>query len=302
LAPIEQKSMKLFPSVLRRKRGVVFFVAAFMLPLLFVVVVSIDTFSKRQTTTRNLLESNLWLSGRSALAQLEAQFTEIENGWLNAEYFGSILRGDSLELIDTGPGIFLIDQEFQLVYPETAEERDPSSLASKRSWNSDYSLYMGRAEAEELARRNYSKAATHYRAALGEAEKAQQEALAIEGLARSNMAGQNYQRAIQYYQLLRNKYSKTGNLAGHPFGISAPLQLHTIGTLTGKEVFGLDSLLTTYQLIRDGNWLISSSSYLFFRSAYESILNIETEPQVSRYERILQFNQFLCDFVFPAIK
>ena len=97
--------MKLFPSVLRRKRGVVFFVAAFMLPLFFVVVVSIDTFSKRQTTTRNLLESNLWLSGRSALDQLEAQFIEIENEWLNAEYFSSILRDDSIELIDTSPGI-----------------------------------------------------------------------------------------------------------------------------------------------------------------------------------------------------
>jgi signal transduction histidine kinase len=294
--------MKLFPSVLRRKRGVVFFVAAFMLPLLFVVVVSIDTFSKRQTTTRNLLESNLWLSGRSALDQLEAQFTEIENEWLNAEYFGCILRSDSLEFIDTSPDIFLIDQEFQLVYPETAEERDPSSLASKRSWNSDYSLYMGRAETEELARKNYLTAATHYLAGLSLAETAQQEALAIEGLARSNMAGQNFRQAIHYYQLLKNEYSQTGNLGGHPYGISAPLQLHTIGTLTGEEVFGHDSLLASYLLIRDGNWLISPSSYLFFKSKYESLLNIEIESEVSRYERILQFNQFLGDFVIPAIK
>jgi len=54
--------MKLFSSVLRRKRGVIFFVAAFMLPLIFVVLVSIDTYSKRQKTTHNLLESNLWFS------------------------------------------------------------------------------------------------------------------------------------------------------------------------------------------------------------------------------------------------
>ena len=141
--------MKLFPSVLRRKRGVVFFVAAFMLPLFFVVVVSIDTFSKRQTTTRNLLESNLWLSGRSALDQLEAQFIEIENKRLNAEYFSSILRGDSLELIDTSPGIFLIDQEFRLVYPETAEDRDSYSSTFNGSWRSEYRKNMGRAEAEE---------------------------------------------------------------------------------------------------------------------------------------------------------
>ncbi len=294
--------MKLFPSVLRRKRGVVFFVAAFMLPLTFVVVVSIDTFSKRQTTTRNLLESNLWLSGRSALDQLEAQFIEIENMRLNAEYFSSILTRDNLELIDTNPGLFLINQEFQLVYPETDEDRDPYSLPFNRSWNSDYRKHMGRAEAEELARKHYSNAATHYLAGLGVAETAQQEALAIEGLARSNMAGQNYQQAIRYYQLLKNEYSQTGNMGGHPYGISAPLQLHTIGMLTGQEVFGHDSLLASYHLIRDGNWLISSSSYLFFKSAYESILNIETESEVSRFESILQLNQFLGDFVIPAIK
>jgi signal transduction histidine kinase len=102
--------------------------------------------------------------------------------------------------------------------------------------------------------------------------------------------------------LLKNEYSQTRNQGGHPYGISAPLQLHTIGTLTGQEVFGLDSLLTDYHLIRDGNWLISSSSYLFFKSAYESILHIETEPEVSRFESILQFNQFLGDFVIPAIR
>ncbi len=294
--------MKLFPSVLRRKRGVIFFVAAFILPLFFVVVVSIDTFSKRQTTTRNLLESNLWLAGRSAFDQMEAQFIEIEEKWLNAEYFSSILRGDSLELIDTNPGMFLIDQEFQLVYPVTAEDRDTYSLTFNRSWNSDYRKYMGRAEAEELARRNFSNAATHYLAGLGVAETPQQEALAIEGLARCNMVGQNYQQAIRYYQLLKNEYSQTGNLGGRPYGISAPLQLHTIGTLTREEVFGHDSLLATYHLIRDGNWLISSSSYLFFKSAYESLLNIEIESEASRFESILQFNQFLGDFVIPAIK
>ena len=116
------------------------------------------------------------------------------------------------------------------------------------------------------------------------------------------MAGKNYQQAIRYYQLLRNAYSQTGNPGGHPYGISAPLQLHTIGTLTGEEVFGHDSLLATYHLIRDGNWLISSSSYLFFKSAYESLLNIGTDTEVSRFESILQFNQFVGNFLIPAIK
>ena len=248
------------------------------------------------------MESNLWLSGRSALNQFETQFNEIEKRWLNAEYFSSILMADSLKLIDTNPDIFLIDQDFQVVYPKTGEEENLHLLTYNTGWNSDYRKSMGKAEAEELARRSYSNAAKNYQTSLGLAETTQQEALAIEGLARSNMAGQNYQQAIRYYQLLKNKYSQIGNLAGHPYGISSPLQLYTIGTLIGDEVFGHDSMLITYQMIKDGYWLISSSSYFFFKAEYESILKSKIESKGSRYEKIQKFNQFLAGFVVPAIK
>ena len=294
--------MKLFSTVLRRKRGVIIFVAAFMLPLFFVVVVSIDTFSKRQKTTHNLLESNLWFSGRSALDQFEAQFIEIEKRWLNVEYFSSLLKCDSLKLIDTNLDMFLIDQDLQVVYPETGEDKNLYLLTDNRGWNSDYRKYMGRAETAELARRSYSNAVKNYQMSLALAETTQQEGLAIEGLARSNMAGQNYQQAIRYYQLLKNEYSQIENLAGHPYGISARLQLYTIGTLIEEEVFGLDSMFITYQKIKDGHWLISSSSYLFFKAEYESILEIEIESKDSKFERILKFNQFLGGLVIPAIK
>jgi signal transduction histidine kinase len=294
--------MKLFPGVLQRKRGIVFFVAAFMLPLVLVVLVSIDTFSKRQMTTRNLLESNLWLSGRSALDRIEGLFIENENKWLNAEYFSGTPGSVSLWRNDTTPDHFLVDQEFSLVFPETAEENELNLLTVKGSWPSDYRSFMDRAETEELARRNYSNAAENYRAGLGVARTPRQEALAIEGLARSGMAGQNYRQAIRYYQVLRNEYSHTGNQGGHPYGITSPLQLYTIGTLTGEDVFGHDSLLTSYQMLRNGNWLISPSSYLFFKSAYESALDIETEKEISRFEKVLDFNQFLNDLVIPVIK
>ncbi len=294
--------MDLFSSVLRRKRGVIFFVAAFMLPLFFVVVVSIDTFLKRQKTTRNLLESNLWLSGRSALDQFEIQFNEIENSWLNAEYFNRILMGDSLKLFDTNPNMFLIDQDFQLVYPEACEDKNLYLLTLNRDWNSDYRKYMSRAETAELTIRSYSNAVKNYQTSLDLAETTQQEALAIEGLARSHMADQNYRQAIRYYQLLRNKYNQTENMGGHPYGITAPLQLNAIGTLIGKEVFGQDSIRITYQMIKDGHWLISSSSYFFFKAEYESILDTEIESTDSKFESILEFNQFLGDLVIPYIK
>ena len=306
--------------MLRRKRGVIFFVAAFMMPLFFVVGVSIDTFTKRQKTTRNLLESNLWLSGRSALDQLEAEFIELENTCFNADYFSSLLTGDSLQMgnslgvsdslregnsfkaTETNPGSFLLDQDFQVVYPETAENTDLNLLSKQSSWESGYRLYMSRAETEELARRNYTNAARNYQRSLGLAETRQQEALAIEGWARSMLAAKDYRQAIGLYQRLRNEYNQITNLGGHPYGISAPLQLYAIGALTGEEVFDNDSLLTTYQLMKKGHWLISSSSYFFFKAEYASLLKLDIDTVDSRFERRLKFDQFLGNHVIPAIK
>lgn len=294
--------MKLFSSVLRRKRGVIFFVAAFMLPLSFVVVVSIDTYSKRQKTTRNLLESNLWFSGRSALDQLVTQFNEIEKKWLNVEYFSSLLKSDSLNSKDTDPGLFLIDQNFQVIYPAIGEDKNLYLSTYDRGWKSDYKEYMSRAETAELTNRNYPNAVKNYQTSLALAKTTQQEALAIEGLARSHRSDKNYKQAVRYYLLLKNKYSQIENLGGHPYGISAPLQLHSLGALMGEEVFGQDSLLISYQMIKDRHWLISSPSYFFFKAEYESFLKIDTDSEDSRFERTLNYNQFLGGFVIPSIK
>jgi len=294
--------MGLFSSVLRRKRGVIFFVAAFMLPLVFVVAVSIDTFSKRQKTTRNLLESNLWLSGRAAMDKFVAQFNEVEKGRLNPEYFSKLFRSDSLKQLPASPDLFIIDQDFQIVYPANAEENSQYSSDNKKSWSFSYTKNMSLAEAEELSSRNYEDATRYYQASLELAETPQQEALAIEGLARSHLAEQNYQLAIRYYRQLKNTYSKIGNLAGHPYGISAPLQLFSIWTLLGREVFGPDSLQTTYHKIRDGNWLISASSYLFFKAEYESILKMDIPSELSRFEKNQNFKHFLMSYVIPDMK
>ena len=294
--------MKLFLNVLRRKRGIVLFVAAFMLPLFLVVGVSIDTFNKRKNTTHNLLESNLWLSGRSALDQFELEFIEIEEKWLNTEYFRNIFMDDNLKQIDPYPDIFLIDKDLKVVYPETIEDKNLRLLTYDNDWNSNYKKYMGRAEMAELSSRNYSNAVKNYQTSFLLAETAQQKGLAIEGMARAYMADQNYKQAIQYYQMLKSEYSQIENLSGHPYGISAPLQLYAIGILIKEEVIDPDSLLMTYQKLNDGHWLINSSSYIFFKAEYEFILDAEIGSIDSKFERILKFNQFLYDFVIPYIR
>jgi len=294
--------MGLFLTILQRKRGIILFIVAFMLPLFFVVAVSIVTITKRKNTTHDLLESNLWLSGRSALNELESQFIIIEEKWLQAENLTDIQEGEKQGPNRSNPDIFLLDRGFKVVYPKTREEKNLPLLNVNNGWNSSYRRFMEKAESEALSSRNYSNAVRNYRTSLSFAETDQQIALAIEGIARSYMAGQNYKQAIRYYHMLKNEYDRIENLSGHPYGITAPLQLYTIGTIIQEEIIGYDSLLMTYQNLNDGCWLISSSSYSFFKVEYESILDIKNENKETKFEELLKFDQLLDDFVIPYIK
>ena len=293
--------MKLLSTVLRRKRGIILFITAFLLPLIFVVVAGIDTFSNRQKTTRNLLESNLWLSGKSALDQIEEEFVEAERNLINVKYFNNLLFDDDLNQEEKNYEIFLIGSDFKVVYPKIGEDRN-NLLSGKQNWNSGYRKYMELALNAELNKQDFPAARENYKKSLTYARSAQQEALSIEGLARAGLAGENYRQAVLHYQLLKNEYPEIENLSCHPYGITAPLQLYAISNRIGENIFGKDSLLITLQLIKDGHWLISSSSYFFFKTEYESILNQENITQNSSYERVLKFNQFLIDFVIPAVK
>lgn len=272
-----------------------------MLPLLFVVTVSIDTFLKRQKTTQNLLESNLWFSGRLALDQFEKQFIELEEKYLNETYFGNLQNGDRLHLIDTKPDAFIINQDLYISYPEIGQDKSPYLLNHSSDWNPNYKKYMNLAEAAELSSRSYSKAIKNYIQSLDFAETDQQKALSTEGIARSYLAGKNYQQAIRHYKQLKNEYSRIENLSAHPYGISAPLQLYTIGALIKEEVISSDSLYASYQNLKDGYWLLSSSSYFFFKAEYEGLLGFEHETQNSKFERILKLNQLLTNYLIPRL-
>ena len=48
--------------------------------------------------------------------------------------------------------------------------------------------------------------------------------------------------------------------------------------------------------------MISPSSYYFFKAEYESILEIDVDSTESKFEKILNFSQFVSNFVIPAIK
>jgi len=293
--------MKLFSTVFHRKRGVILFVAAFLLPLIFVVLAGVDTFSKRQKTTRNLLESNLWLSGRSALEQLEEQFTELERTWLNPPHFTRLQKQDGQEPINTNPYFYLIDTTFRILYPKVLEDNINSLLISDQTWNSAFKVSMEKAKVAEGNKSTCSKALLDYRESLKLAQTKEQEALAIEGLARTNRLLGKYTNASDFYRLLKNKYSQVTNLAGHPYGLTAPLQLYTINNQLNRVNFGNDSLLIVYQMMLDRHWRISAPSFSFFKTEYEDLLGISAEANTSEFEKVLNYYRFLEMHVLPLV-
>ncbi|MCY1722615.1 ATP-binding protein [Prolixibacteraceae bacterium Z1-6] len=294
--------MKLFSTVFRQKRGVILFVAAFLLPLIFVVLAGIDTFSKRQKTTRNLLESNLWLSGRSALEQLEQEFSDLEKNWLNVSHFKVLLKEERTTPIHSNPYFFLIDTMYRIHYPVVANNVENDFQIVVQNRKSGYKEAMEMAKLSELGSATSSRAIENYQKSLELAQTKQQEALAVEGLARTNFRNKNYKKAIQFYRLLYTKYSQTVNLARHPYGLTAPLQLQSIGYHMGKEIFGSDSLLAVYHLMQDRHWLITPPCYFFFKEEYEFALGIESSAEESEFEKVLKCNQFVGKTIIPILK
>src|SRR6056297_3794344 len=168
--------MKLFSTALHRKRKVILFVAAFLLPLVFVVVAGIDTFSKRQKATRNLLESNLWFSGKSALEQLENKFTDMEQEILNESDFHDFQKTNNSSKKITASRLFVLEVDYQVILPRSAKENETSIERFVHNSNSNFNEYLNKAETAELIHLDYSGAAKHYEKSFGAAQNAQQKA------------------------------------------------------------------------------------------------------------------------------
>ena len=69
------------------RKTVLIFLLAILFPSLIVGYLSISTVLKRREAVKNLLESNLWLSGEAALQSLETTILDYEKDALNRENF-----------------------------------------------------------------------------------------------------------------------------------------------------------------------------------------------------------------------
>jgi len=319
--------MKLFThSIFTHRRIIFIFLVAILLPSLVAAYLSLSTFPKRREAVKKLLESNLWISGEAALNSVERVLLEHEQKVLKSENYIRLSQSEvtyqynfitSRFSEDSVGQLFLLDADFKIVFPETANENAPELQLEKEIQNSQFGQSFRRAEFFEFSQKNYIMAAEVYKKCISYTSSEQLRASALEGLGRCLLSSERYDEANEVYNRLSRSYGQLQNKAEHPYGIVAIFQLYEIAHEKNEEESSLGILLSLYKQIKEGTWLISQSVYDFYTSEIESILNnrlinnkfpdiqksyTEVHKQLSPYGQTLLFKDFLERNVIPEIK
>lgn len=319
--------MKIFTQGILARRKIVFiFLLAILLPSLVVGYLSFSTFAERRESVRRLLESNLWISGESALKSIESELLEHEKKALKPENFTRLTELKDTEQIlsdysklskEIAGQLFLLNAEYQIIIPKTGKEDISIFPGEKNVQNTEFAQALKQAESLEFSEKNYSRAAELYRKCYSLAPTNQHRALALEALGRCLLSFKKYSGAYKVYSELSAKYGQSLNKAGHPYGILAAFQQYEIERRRKREENSLKILLSLYGKIRNGVWLINLAAYDFFIVEIGSILDdkfserrfpeiresyLALQKQQSSYLEVLLFTDFLKREVLPKMK
>jgi len=319
--------MKIFTQgVVARKKIILIFILAILLPSFIVGYLSLRTFAKRREAVKSLLESNLWVSGEAALKSIEGVLLEHERDALKRENFirltqpkeaGQSLASYSVLSKDIAGQLFLLDNNYQIIIPKTGSEDGSVFQWEKDVSDSQFAKTLQRAESFEFSQKNYSRAADLYQKCVKSAPSRQHKAIALEGLGRCLSASRKYDEANKVYNELSTKFGQLQNKAGHPYGVVAAIELFEILQHLRKEEDSLEILLKLYEKMRNGVWLLNLPAYDFFITEIESILNgkfkegkfpeiqksyQELRKQQSPYLQALIFTDFIRREAVPKIK
>jgi len=193
--------MKIFTQGILARRKIVFiFLLAILLPSLVVGYLSFSTFAQRRESVRRLLESNLWISGESALKSIEGELLEHEKKALKPENFTRLTElketeqtlSDYSVLSEEIEGqLFLLNAEYQIIIPKTGKEDISIFPGEKNVQNTEFAQALKQAESLEFSKKNYSRAAEFYRKCTLNAPTNQHKALALEALGRCLLYSKN---------------------------------------------------------------------------------------------------------------
>jgi signal transduction histidine kinase len=247
---------------------------------------SFKTFSEKQKAVQNFLESNLWISGESALQTIENELLDLEESALKKENFVRWIQSETLKKnISLGSEAseemvgkpFLLDENFKIVLPQTARIDTSYVEWGKDLTDSQFSQTLQTAETLEFAQRDYSRALEGYSRCLSVATSEHQKAIVLEAMGRCFLALKSYGEAYKTYTELSTEYGQFLNKAGHPYGLTANMQLFEIGRYLDNKDKDLGILLRLCENLQNGEYLITLSAYEFFINEIQAILDAELE-------------------------
>jgi len=306
-----------------RRKIVVIFLIGILAPSLIVGYLSWRAFSQRRDAIRQVIESQLWIAGETAAEAIESSLQEYESKILSPENFSQLSSlSQHLPGADSPRALnlektFLLDADFRVLSPQTGSDDTSPEQWDWSLYDSPFSSLFQRAEHLEFTLKKLRQAAELYARCVLSTPTDQLKALALEGRGRCLTALAEYEGAFQVYQELLNKYARFRNRVGHPYGLLAAVRSYDIARTLKSQKPLMKSLLDTLDRLRNGEWLLSGSTFGFYVEQLERILQAEigesgdTEllsalqairEKPSPYLEELEFKRVLEENVIPILR
>jgi len=307
----------------KRRKTFIIFLLGFFVPSLIILYLSWNSFSKRREALKQVLESQIWISGKTAVESIESALQEYEESILRQENFTLLYnldeRNNALERDSSFPAekTFVLDSDFKLLFPRGGSDSIPYVRLEERASDSPFYYLFKRAEYLEFEKRHYAEAAELYRQCCAATPVKQLQAVSMERCGRCLYRADNLDEAYCVYRKLLNDYGEYDNRVGLPYGLITPLYLHNIARYQTVELELLKTLVDTFKNLRSGEWSVDNSTYDYYSKEIQDILNKELSeekyPELfdtvqdllsssSPYLEELKFRKLLTENVIPILK
>ncbi len=306
-----------------RRKYTSIFLVGILIPSLIVGYLSWSAFSTRREAFRRVIESQLWISGETAVKSIEEALQKYEDGILNPSNFSPTTSpGKKPQMIQALPSpadekIFLLDADFQVLLPKVGGEDIFFSQWEQSRNDTLFTSLFQRAEFIEFTQRDPEQAAALYQRCLRSTPLPNLQAYAYEGYGRCLFTTARFEEAFQIYSELMNRYGQLRNKVGHPYGLLAALRLFDIAKRLEKQESLLNMLIQVLERLKNGDWILNSSTFEFYADQIESILKKEfikdEHPELnstfktilarpSPYLEELEFKSILEEYIIPMLK
>jgi signal transduction histidine kinase len=316
--------MKIFGQGLWAQRKIVtIFMMGILVPSLFVCYLSWESFSKRREAFRNAIESQLWMAGETAIDSIERSLEEYETQILSSENFSPLStllerrREFEESVVPSGEKIFVLDSDFQLMFPQPGSGDIPFVRWEQFPSDSPFAALFRRAEYLEFNQKKFSQAAELYQRCILSTQIKQLKAYALERYGRCLVLTKRSDEAIGVYGQLIEEYGHYKNRVGLPYGLVAAIAWLEVFRDRPIQRDLLETLIDVLGKLREGEWSVNKSTYDYCSQEFDFILRKklteEKYPELlnsynsilekpSAYLKELEFEKLLAEKVVPIIK